>query len=154
MERKIDFKFAKNWRAFENWHKSLKSKKVMPDWDTQKEKIQALFESDNRNIVDWSSLWFGLTDWYNKIRAKNKQVLWSEQQRQIETIMLNQVKDFNKETFVLVYLHNGKPEVDTNKMTYWEALHTKQNLAGDKNGRGGNEAMDKITIVNLNSLIK
>lgn len=154
MEKQIDFKFAKNWKTFENWHKTVKSKSTVPDWDIQKEKIQALFESSNRNLVDWSTLWFKLTDWFNKTQAKNKQVLWSEQRRQIETLMLTQLKDFGKEVFVLVYLYNGSPEVDTNKMTYWETLRTKETLAGDKNGRGGNEEMDKITIVNLNSLIK
>jgi hypothetical protein len=44
--------------------------------------------------------------------------------------------------------------MDANVMTYWDAVRTKQTLEGDRNGRGGDEDMDKITIVNLNNLIK
>jgi hypothetical protein len=150
----IDFKFSKNWKTFFNWHKSLKAKKTVPSWEVQQAKIQSLYNATVPNVVDWTKLWFDLTEWYNKILAKKHEVLWSEQQRQIETLLLNQIKDFNKETFILAYLYKGKAEVDTTKMTYWEALRAKHNLEGDKNGIGGDEHMDKITIVNLNSLIK
>ncbi len=85
---------------------------------------------------------------------KNEVILWSEQRRQIETLMLGQLSELNKEQFILVFLHNGKPEVGLEKITYWDALRIKSNLEGDANGSGGNEDMDKITIVNLNKLIQ
>ena len=68
--------------------------------------------------------------------------------------MLNQLADLNQEVFVLVYLYKGKPEMDTNKMTYQEALAAKQELDGDSNGRGGDENAENVTIVNLKNLIK
>lgn len=91
--------------------------------------------------------------WHKATVEKNGTVLWSEQQRQIETLMLGQLKELNKEQFVLVFLHNGKPSVDSQVMTYWDAAHTKENLEGDDNGLGGDETMDKITIININTIL-
>jgi hypothetical protein len=120
----------------------------------QKEKIEALFETTVPFIVDWKQLWKDFESWLKSVYGKNNLVRWSEQQRQIETLLLNRVKELNKEQWILVYLYKGKPEVDTQKMTYWDAMRTKSNLEGDKNGRGGNEDMDKITIINLNDLLR
>jgi hypothetical protein len=39
-------------------------------------------------------------------------------------------------------------------MTYWEAQRVKEQLQGDRNGNGGNEDMDRITVVNLKNLIQ
>jgi argininosuccinate synthase len=122
-------------------------------WSVQQLKIQFLFESDNKGIVNWKKLWSDYMNWYTPVQKQKGIVLWSEQKRQIETLMLEQLKELNQEQFVLVYLYKGKPEMDTQKMTYWEALHTKKNLMGDKNGVGGDEDVEKVSIVNLKSLI-
>lgn len=151
----INFKFAKNWKTFFNWHKALKVKGAVPPWEDQIIRIQVLFESTERNLIDWRLLWNDLNDWYERTRAKNNQVLWSEQQRQIETLLLNQVKDLDKEQFVLVYLNDkNQPCMDVNKMSYWEACRVQKQLSGNGNGEGGAEDMDKITVINLKSLIK
>lgn len=154
MEKAIDFKFAPNWKQFFKWHKTAKAKNIVIPWDEQKLKIQALFESTVPNVINWNKLWVDLVDWFNIVQAKKHEVLWSEQQRQIETLLINQASDLNKEYFFLAFLHKGKPEMDTQRMTYWEALRVKKQLEGDSNGVGGDESMDKITIVNINSLIK
>lgn len=150
----IDFKFAKNWKTFMRWHDAhLTKAKVSPMWSVQQVKIQQCFEPDNPGIVNWKQLWSDFKDWSTPILKEKDVILWSEQKRQIETLMLNQLKELNQEQFVLVYLYKGKPEMDTQKMTYWEALHTKKNLMGDMNGVGGDENIEKVSIVNLKSLI-
>ena len=68
--------------------------------------------------------------------------------------MLTQLRELNSEQFVLVFLHKGKPEISMEKMDYWTALSLKEKLSGNSNGEGGNEDMDRITIVNLSRLIK
>lgn len=152
INKQTNFKFAKNWSIFLEWYDGHK---FTPLWDMQEKKIVALFESTAPKIVDWKALWKDFRVWYEKVYKKNNtRVLWSEQQRQIETLMLGQLSELNKEQFILVFLHKGKPEIDGQKMTYWEAVRTKQNLAGDENGMGGDEDLDKITIVNLNKLIQ
>jgi hypothetical protein len=123
-------------------------------WTEQVDKIKSCFEPSNPNIVDWAMLWKNFAVWYQEILDAKGIVIWSEQKRQIETLMLNQLGDLNKENFVLVYLYRGKPQVDSSQMTYWDAVRTKQNLEGDENGVGGDERMDKITIINLNKLIQ
>lgn len=157
MERKsnIDFKFAKNWKTFFNWHKTMKAKKNIMSFEFQKQKMQLLFEATEPKLTDWKQLWIDLETWFLEITAKKHEVLWSEQQRQIETLMLNQTKELDKEQFVLVYLDiNNKPCMDVTKMNYWEACRVKKQLEGDGNGVGGNQDMDKITVVNLKTLIK
>lgn len=151
----IDFKFAKNWKAFTRWHDAQVSKaKCAPMWIVQQMKIQNFFESDNRGVINWKQLWADFMDWHNITFKKSGLVRWSEQKRQIETLMLEQLKELNKEQFILVFLHKGQPELDGQKMSYWEALRVKENLMGDKNGVGGDEDIDKVTIVNLKSLIE
>lgn len=153
--KNIDFRFAKNWRTFLNWYDAYDVvAKCAPPWELQEAKISFFFDSSNPNIVDWKNLWKEFRVWAKALRQEKGILRWSEQQRQIETLMLGQLNELNKPQYILVFLHRGKPEVDVQKMTYWEALHTKENLIGDSNGRGGNEDMDKITIVNLNQLIK
>jgi hypothetical protein len=153
--KQIDFKFARNWKAFLTWHDAYHTKaKCSPMWPDQMIKIKACFEPSNPNIVDWKSLWKDFAVWYKEILTEKGMVIWSEQKRQIETLMLGQLNDLNKEHFVLAYLYKGKPKIDSSEMTYWDAVRTKQNLEGDVNGVGGDERMDKITIVNLNKLIQ
>jgi len=154
-DKHIDFKFAKNWAALLKWS-AIANKNITVGWDIQCSKIQSIFEATVPHIVDWDTLWNDFDKWYTDTCAKKKtiQLLWSEQQRQIETLLLIQERNCHKEVFVLVYLHKGKPSMDANVMTYWDAVRTKQTLEGDRNGRGGDEDMDKITIVNLNNLIK
>lgn len=147
----IDFKFAKNWRAFFTWYDNHKN---TPIWDIQALKIQALFDATNPNIVNWKQLWAEFKNWYKDTYEKKGEVKWSEQQRQIETLMLGQLKELNQEQFILVFLHKGKPTADPQVMTYWEATRVKEQLTGDKNGVGGDEDLDKITIVNLKNLIR
>jgi len=150
----IDFKFAKNWKSFLAWHDAYETKaKCSPMWDDQAKKIESCFESTNPNIVDWKSLWKDFAKWYKTLWDTKGIVLWAEQRRQIETCMLKQLNSLNSESFVLVYLMNGKPQVDSNTMNYWDAVRTKKELDGDSNGFGGDERMDKITIINLNKLI-
>ena len=153
--KNIDFKFAKNWKTFMTWYDAYQLQaKCAPMFVDQMKKIEICFDSTNPNIVDWKSLWKDFAVWYKEILTEKGMVIWSEQKRQIETLMLNQLNDLNKESFVLAYLYKGKPKIDSSEMTYWDAVRTKQNLEGDKNGFGGDERMDKITIVNLNKLIQ
>ena len=154
-DKQIDFKFSKNWKALLKWS-AIANKNITVGWDIQCAKIQNVFEATVPHIIEWDTLWADFDSWYEKTCTKNKtiQLLWSEQQRQIETLLLLQERNTHKEMFVIVYLHNGKPRIDANVMTYWEALRVKQTLEGDSNGIGGNEDMDKITVVNLNNLIK
>lgn len=151
----IDFRFSPNWKKFLKWCEqySLQAK-CAPPWPVQKEKIEFLFETQVPFIIDWKQLWKDFEAWMKKTYNKNSLVRWSEQQRQVETLLLNQVKELHKEQFILVYLHKGEPEVSSEKMSYWDAMRTKANLEGDKNGRGGNEDLDKISIINLKHLIR
>jgi hypothetical protein len=150
----IDFKFAKAWTVFLEWHNAyIEKAKTSPIWEVQKIKIEKAFKSTASGIVAWDEVWAAFDSWYMRILKKKDVVKWSEMQRQIETLMLEQVKELNKRQFILVFLNDGKPDFSSEKMTYWEALHTKQNLEGDKNGRGGDEALDKITIVNLKLIL-
>ena len=150
-KKKINFRFCKGWEVFLKW---FESHKTTPIWEIQEKKISEIFEHNAPNIVDWKVLWKEFRVWYKEVYDKNGNVLWQEQRRQSETLMLEQLKELNKEQFVLVFLHNGKPEISMEKISYWEALHLKEKLDGDSNGVGGNENMEKITIVNLNKLIK
>ncbi len=155
--KQINFKFAKNWKAFLYWYAGTKQKGVSPNgapWEAQKKVITDTFEVTVPNIVDWLYLWTTFEDWYKVVLQKKGMVEWSEQRREIETLMLEQLKSLNEETFCLAYLLRGKPAVDTELMTYWEAVRVKKELEGDKNGSGGNEDLDKITILNLNKLIR
>lgn len=156
-KRQIDYKFAANWKSFINWYKTFTSKSgVVPMWDIQTQKIEMCFSKQAAGVVNWRILWDDFKLWRDALKTKRggDDPNWDEQRRQIETIMLNQAKDLNSEQFVLVYLHKGKPSMDTNKMTYWEAVRTKEMLEGDSNGRGGNEDMDKVSIVNLAHLLQ
>jgi hypothetical protein len=153
-KKQIDFKFSKNWKIFLSWFQFYSSKTIGGlAWEFQEQKIQACFEHSNPGIVNWKKLWEDMRVWHKATVEKNGTVLWSEQQRQIETLMLGQLKELNKEQFVLVFLHNGKPSVDSQVMTYWDAVYTKENLEGDDNGLGGDETMDKITIININTIL-
>lgn len=154
-EKQIDFKFAKNWKALLAWS-NIANKNITVGWDIQCSKIQSIFEATVPNIIDWNKLWADFDKWYEDTCSKKKtiQLLWSEQKRQIETLLLLQERNSHKQIFVLVYLHKGKPHIDSNPMTYWDAVRVKQTLEGDKNGTGGDEDIDKISIVNLNTLIQ
>lgn len=151
----IDFKFAKNWKTFLRWHDSYYAQaKCSPMWDIQERKIEECFEASAQGTVDWKLLWKQFRIWRIDVYKRKEKVLWSEQKRQIETLMLAQHEELNKEQFILAFRHRGKPAVDTNMMTYWDALRAKENLEGDSNGHDGNEDMDNITIVNVNKLIQ
>lgn len=153
-KKNIDFKFSRNWKTFMNWYNGYMEKaKCAPRWEDQIKKIESAFEPSNPGIVDWKLLWKNFAIWFSATYEKNSIILWDEQKRQIETLMLGQLSELNKEQFILAYLYRGKPAVDSSAMTYWDALRTKQNLSGDSNGFGGDERMDKITIVNINTLI-
>ena len=67
--------------------------------------------------------------------------------------MINGLEELNRDQYILVYLNQGLPDMDFNKMTYFEASEVKNELEGNSNGTGGNEDLDKITIVNLKALI-
>lgn len=153
----IDFKFAKNWKAFKNWNDKQSRNGVNfkgAPWFEQKVIIQRLFETTVPNMIDWTQLWFDFEKWIVGIRQKKGIVLWTEQQRQIETLLLNQQKDLNQSFFVVAWLDkDGQPEIDPTKSTYWQALKIKKELEGDRNGVGGNEEIDRITIINLKRLI-
>lgn len=154
-KKNIDFRFFKNWKRFMSWYDAYYAKaKCAPLWEYQSKKIEEFFEESNPQIVNWKVLWKDFYVWYKEIMKKNEVILFSEQKRQVETLMLIQLKELNNENFILVFLHNGKPEIDTQKMSYWEALRVKGKLEGDENGFGGNEDMECITIVNLNKLIQ
>ncbi len=151
----IDFKFSRNWKKLLVWHDAYQSKaKCAPMWELQTEKIQDSFEKTVPNIINWKQLWKDFSVWFNQVLKKNEVVLWSEQKRELESIMLRQLSELNKEQFVLAFLHRGNPEVTMEKTSYWEALRLKEKFDGDSNGQGGNEEMDNITIVNLKNLIK
>lgn len=153
--KQIDFKFAKNWKSFTAWYDAFVAKaKCAPRWEDQVEKIEECFDSTNPEIVDWKILWKEFTSWYKAVSNEKEMIVWAEQKRQIETLMLGQLGELNKDQFILVYLYKGKPQVGEDVMTYWEAVHTKENLEGDSNGVGGDERIDKINIVNLSKLIK
>lgn len=148
----IDFKFSRNWKSFLKWYEAFVAKTgTAPSSDLQKEKIESFFTTAN-GIVNWKRLWSDWNAWFVDV-SKTKKTNWDEQRRQIETLMLNQAKEMNQEIFVLVFLNLGKPEMDNQKMTYWDALRVKRELEGDRNGHGGNEDLDKIKIVNLLNLI-
>lgn len=152
--KQINFRFSKNWKIFVDWHNALsKSGMDTVSWNKQVEKIEDIFEATVPNIVDWKSLWKELNSWLTQMYRKTDVIKWSEHQRQIETLLLNQMKDLNIEQFILVYKLNGKPQADPQVMTYWEAVRVKGNLDGDLNGLGGNEEMESITVVNLKKLL-
>lgn len=150
----INFKFAKNWKSFIEWHDAYtkKSKLSLP-WILQRDKIQDLFESTAPNITNWKVLWKDYEVWLRKIFSEKEEVQWSEHRRQIETLLLLQAKELNTENFILIFKLGGKPTVDQQVMTYWEALRVKENLEGDSNGIGGNEDIECVTVVNLKTLL-
>lgn len=154
-KKHIDFKFARNWKSFLTWYDAYYDKaKCAPQWEYQASKIKECFEPSNVGIVNWKLLWKDFAVWYKELYDRKEIITWSAQRRQIETLMLGQLSELNKEQFILVFLHKGKPEMDTQKMSYWEALRVKGNLEGDSNGFGGDEDMERITIINLNKLIQ
>lgn len=157
-EGQINFRFAKNWREFNRWYDSTKVKGrpslSTASWEDQQKMIQNLFETTIPDIVNWKILWKDFFSWYNDVLLKKDIVEWSEQKRQIETLMLNQLKDLNEHNFVLAYLDKGIPTIDSEKFSYWEALKVKKELEGDANGNGGNENLDRITILNLKQILR
>lgn len=152
----IDPKFSKNWKTFEQWYaKQSQNGRTFngAPWMLQKQFITAAFEKTMPGLIEWRSLWLDLERWTAEIRQK-KTVLWSEQKRQIETLILNQIKELDTPIFVVAWItEGGVPEIDSTKSTYWEALRIKKSLEGDSNGVGGNENVDKITIINLKRLL-
>lgn len=150
---KYNFQFAKNWKSFDNWFKKSGEEYF---WEEQMKKIESLFEKSVPNFIDWKRLWKDFNKWILSLEAEKGRItiLWSEQQRELETLLLEQMKDLDKENFVLAYLYKGLPEISSDKHTYWSALKLKGELDGNANGEGGDELMDKITIVNLKSIIQ
>ena len=147
----VNFNFSRNWKVFMKWYESPYAKNAM--WNVQATTIEKCFSKESKGIVNWKRLWADFNSWYKEVYSQKKEVKWSEQKRQIETLMLNQLAELNNEQFILVYLHKGKPKADSQMMNYWEAMRLKGVLEGDTNGFGGNEDMDKITVVNLKSLL-
>lgn len=152
----INFRFARNWKTFSTWYSSTKQKGIATSgapWDTQKKKISEYFEQTVPDIVDWKRLWSDFEYWYKDVTSRKAEVFWSEQKNQIETLMLEQVKELGEKIFVLAFLDKGKPTLDPTQMSYWEALKVKKELEGDENGAGGDEDLDRITIVNLKKIL-
>jgi hypothetical protein len=118
--------------------------------DEQRSKIEDLFNKQAPGIIDWKSIWSSFDTW---VVAERKTSL-EEQKEKIQSLIHEQVLELDEPVFVLVYNHMGKPAVNPDTMSYWEAAHTKENLEGDSNGIGGNEDLDKITIVNLKRILK
>ena len=117
--KQIDFKFSKNWKTFLSWYDAFVSKaKCAPRWEDQIEKIEECFDSTNPEVVDWKKLWKEFKVWFKEVHDEKGLVTWKEQQRQIETLMLTQLRELNSEQFVLVFLHKGKPEISMEKMDY------------------------------------
>lgn len=154
-ETQINFRFAKNWKTFLTWYNSTKkgTHSKGADWTDQKKMISKTFELTVPNIIDWDELWVDFENWFKEV-TERKQTFWAEHQRQIETLMLGQLKSLNEHNFILAYLDRGVPTVDSEKFSYWEAVKVKKELEGDKNGKGGNEDLDKITIINLKQILK
>ena len=155
-DTQINFRFAKNWRTFHAWYNSTKQKGVCTEgapWDAQKEMISKTFELTVPNIVDWKELWVDFESWWKEVCERNGDLSWDASRRQIETLMLKQLKSLDEMTFVLAYMEKGRPTIDPEVYTYWEAVRIKKDLEGDSNGMGGNENFDKITIVNLNKIL-
>lgn len=153
-KRRVDFKFSKNWKTFLSWYDAYYKKAgCAPMWEFQSKKIEECFEPTNPGVVDWKRVWKDLSVWYKSIMKEKSMVLWSEQKRQIETLMLKQLAELNTDQFILAFIHKGKPQV-TEQMTYWEAIRLQGTLEGDSNGIGGNEDMDRINIININTLVK
>jgi len=154
MSKSVNFKFHPNWKRFQTWFDGYnKNHGQSPIWISQQDIIQSLFESTVPNIINWTQLWDDYVVWARNVFSEKGHISWGSQQRQIETLLLNQLKDLNQEQFVLVFKVNGKPQVDPTLMTYWEATRVKENLEGDSNGIGGDESMENITVVNLNKLL-
>lgn len=156
-QTQIDFKFSKNWKKFFSWYNSTRQKGVVASgapWKEQKEVIKATFELTAPNIVDWKQVWIDFEDWYEEVLKRKSLIVWQEQKNQIETLMLNTLKKLNDQTFVLAYLDKGTPSIDPEKYTYWEAIEIKKEMDGNGNGEGGNQNVDKVTIINLAKLIK
>lgn len=150
---KYNFQFARNWKTFDTWFKKTGSILL---WEIQMMKIQTLFEKSVSGFIDWSILWKDFNKWILSLEGEKDRhtIIWSEQSRQIETLLLEQMKALDKEIFVLAYLYKGLPEISSDKMSYWDAVKLRNEWEGNENGEGGNESIDKIVIVNLNSLIK
>ncbi len=150
-KNQVDFKFSKNWRAFNDWYK----KTGIDDWDVQATLIKTLFTSTVPDIpINWDKLWIDLESWYVKIMKKKKEVLWSEQRRQIETLLLTQLDSLNEEKYTIGYINKegarSKYYVDDANYTYWEALQMKKNLEKTS----GFESLQKITVIDYSQLIK
>lgn len=160
-KKTIDFKFHKNWKTFMAWHDAYYDKAgCSPKWESQTEKIEEAFSKTASEIVDWKKLWKEFNSWYSDLFAKRKSessmpvIKWSENKRQIETLMLHCIDELNNEQFTIVFLHKGQPAIDHTLMSYWDAVRVKEKLEGDSNGVGGDEDVDRITIINIKNLIK
>lgn len=125
-------------------------KAIQASAEDQREKIEALFNKQAPNIIHWPTLW----EAFNKWVITGKVPSWEMQQEKIQDLIREQVAELEEPTFVLVYNHKGKPAVNPDTMSYWEAERTKKNLEGDINGTGGNEDLENITIVNLKRIFK
>ena len=147
----FNFKFAKNWRSFIKWYNN--STQILNN-DDQKKMIEMLFEASVPNIVNWKQLWSDFKEWKEDLSLTKFPIVWQEQQNQIDTLLLQQLKQLDNQTFVIAYLELGTPYVDPEKFTYWEALAIKKDWDGNSNGEGGNPDVDKVTIINLNKIIK
>lgn len=155
IKNKVDFKFFKNWKTITNWHEIRRTKGIVTSWTEQKHMIETTFNATAPFVVNWLFLWNEVETWYQEILRKNGHVKWSEQRRQIETIMLTQLDDLNSKNFMIAYLDkNNKPRLYLEYMTYWDAISFRKQNSSDGDGNGGNQEMDKISIVNLNNLIQ
>lgn len=155
MSKSVNFKFHQNWKRFREWFDVYSNKnKQSPIWVSQQDLIQKLFEASVPNIINWNQLWDDYVAWARGVFSEKGHISWGSQQRQIETLLLNQLKDLNKEQFILVFMNRGVPDIDNNKMSYFDALRVKEDLEGGANGENGNTDLEYISIVNINSLIR
>lgn len=155
IKKQINPHFSRNWKQFDEWFGKMAKKlgKAIP-WETQEHTIQAIYSTTMPTLINWDTLWSDYRNWLSSKYKENKDLRWSEQRRQIETLILLQLRDLDSPQFILIFKLNGKPSADAQVMTYWEALNAKENLEGDSNGIGGDESLDNITIINLKTLLK
>jgi hypothetical protein len=144
--KRFEIKYKSTWEQFMKW-----LEKAMPTAVTQREKLQSLFDKQAPGIIDWTIVWKGFDSW---TKAEKAAPTWDEQREKIQELIHEQVLELEEPVFVLVYRHKGSPAVNPDTMNYWEAQRTKENLEGDINGVGGNEDLEKITIVNLKRILK
>ena len=145
----LTIKFTPRWKKFQEAF----DRKPSMSWADQKQLIEIIFNHECPFAINWPRLWKEHNDWFIVVSMKKGSVLWSEQKRQIETLIIHQSHEFNKNVWAVVYKDNkGDVKVFKDELTYEKAEKTLEKIAGDKNGVGGYDNVYDAVIVNLNSL--